>query len=60
GLARRGWYVDRQGPPPSLRCTVHAGHLHTVSAFVDDLRGALGDVDAAADQVSPASYGTVE
>ena len=60
GLARRGWYVDRQGPPPSLHCTVHAGHLDTVSAFVDDLRGALDDVDTAADQVSPASYGTVE
>ena len=25
-LWRRGWYVDRQGPPPSLHCTVNAVH----------------------------------
>ncbi|MGZ4674386.1 MAG: pyridoxal phosphate-dependent decarboxylase family protein, partial [Ilumatobacteraceae bacterium] len=26
GLWRRGWYVDRQGPPPSLHCTVSNVH----------------------------------
>ena len=24
GLLRRGWYLDRQGPPPSLHATVNA------------------------------------
>ena len=26
GLLRRGWYLDRQGPPPSLHSTVNAVH----------------------------------
>ena len=29
-LWRRGWYVDRQGPPPSLHCTVNAVHEHRI------------------------------
>src|SRR5262249_55247008 len=34
GLWARGWYVDRQGPPPSLHCTVTAGHEAYIDAFV--------------------------
>lgn len=60
GVARRGWYVDRQGPPPSLHCTVHAGHADTVSSFIDDLRGALTDTGSAAESISPSAYGTVD
>jgi len=37
-LWRRGWYVDRQGPPPSLHCTVSAVHDGKISEFVGDLR----------------------
>ena len=36
-LRSNGWYVDRQGPPDSLHCTVHAAHGHTMSTFIDDL-----------------------
>jgi glutamate/tyrosine decarboxylase-like PLP-dependent enzyme len=36
-LKERGWYVDQQGPPPSLHCTVHAGHVATLPAFIADL-----------------------
>jgi sphinganine-1-phosphate aldolase len=60
-LARQGWYCDRQGPPDSLHCTVHAGHEHTVDQFA----GAVAD-GAAAVRTQPAAageagaYGTVD
>ena len=38
-LWRRGWYVDRQGPPPSLHCTVSVVHDGKIEAFVADLHG---------------------
>jgi sphinganine-1-phosphate aldolase len=57
-LWKRGWYLDRQGPPASLHCTVNAVHSGRIPEFLEDLRavvthvgGALGDAGA---------YGTVE
>ena len=47
-LWRRGWYVDRQGPPPSLHCTVNAVHDGLIPAFAADLRAAVEQVEAAA------------
>lgn len=41
GLWRRGWYVDRQSPPPSLHCTVNAIHDGRIDDFVDDLRACV-------------------
>ncbi|MFM7897470.1 MAG: aspartate aminotransferase family protein, partial [Actinomycetota bacterium] len=35
-LRTRGWYVDRQGPPPSIHLTVNAVHATTVDAFIAD------------------------
>jgi sphinganine-1-phosphate aldolase len=43
-LRRRGWYVDRQGPPPSLHLTVNAVHESRVEGFLGDLRRALTSV----------------
>ena len=43
-LWRRGWYVDRQGPPPSLHCTVSVVHDGKIDAFVSDLRASLDEV----------------
>ncbi len=37
-LRARNWYVDRQSPPDSLHCTIHAGHSATIDEFIDDLR----------------------
>lgn len=57
-LAARGWYVDRQGPPPSLHLTVNAVHEHRVDDFVADLRecvAAIGDARGEA-----GAYGTME
>lgn len=36
-LARRGWYVDRQGPPASIHLTVNAVHGPLVAEFLSDL-----------------------
>lgn len=64
-LWSRGWYVDRQGPPPSLHCTVNAVHDGLVPAFLADLDDAVaasrtdGTTGAGAAGVTKA-YGTVE
>ena len=57
-LAERGWYVDRQTPPPSLHLTVNAVHANTAAAFLGDLAASL---DAVAGRSGDAgSYGTME
>ena len=43
-LWRRGWYVDRQGPPPSLHCTVNAIHAGRIPEFLADLDAAVAEV----------------
>jgi glutamate/tyrosine decarboxylase-like PLP-dependent enzyme len=43
-LWERGWYVDRQGPPPSLHCTVNAIHDGRIPEFLTDLRAAVNDL----------------
>jgi sphinganine-1-phosphate aldolase len=59
-LWRRGWYLDRQGPPPSLHCTVNAVHEGRIEAFVDDLNAAIDEVNAAKSSGAQGAYGTVE
>lgn len=60
GLWRRGWYVDRQGPPPSLHCTVNAVHAPVLDGFVADLRAAIAEARDAAARGDKGAYGTVE
>jgi glutamate/tyrosine decarboxylase-like PLP-dependent enzyme len=59
-LWRRGWYVDRQGPPPSLHCTVNAVHDGLIPEFLSDLRAAVDEVVAAHAHGDRGAYGTVE
>ncbi len=59
-LWRRGWYVDRQGPPASLHCTVNAIHTDKIDAFVADLHAAVAEVVAASATGDQGAYGTVE
>ena len=59
-LWRRGWYVDRQGPPASLHCTVSAVHDGKIPAFLSDLRDAVDEVTAVAARGDRGAYGTVE
>jgi hypothetical protein len=59
-LWRRGWYVDRQGPPPSLHCTVSVVHDGKIGEFVADLRASIDDVLADGKHGARGAYGTVE
>ncbi|HEY4330932.1 MAG TPA: aminotransferase class V-fold PLP-dependent enzyme [Ilumatobacteraceae bacterium] len=62
GLRGRGWFMDKQGPPPSVHMTMSAIHETTVADFITDLDRVL--VDSAATtrhrSTGPATYGTVE
>ncbi len=60
GLWRRGWYVDRQGPPPSLHCTVSNVHHGKIEHFVADLQAAIGEVAPSARAGQQGVYGTIE
>ncbi len=40
-LARRGWHLDRQGPPDSLHATVSQANAATTDEFLDDLAVAV-------------------
>jgi len=59
-LWRRGWYVDRQGPPASLHCTVNAVHAGRIAAFTTDLVAAVTLCRQRNDTGGAGSYGTVE
>jgi glutamate/tyrosine decarboxylase-like PLP-dependent enzyme len=59
-LWARGWYVDRQGPPPSLHCTVNAIHAGRIPEFLADLDDALAEVSSAGARGHRGAYGTVE
>ena len=59
-LWRRGWYVDRQGPPPSLHCTVSVVHDGLIEEFVADLQASLAEALAAPSTGRRAAYGTIE
>jgi glutamate/tyrosine decarboxylase-like PLP-dependent enzyme len=59
-LWRRGWYVDRQGPPASLHLTVNAIHDGKIGEFVDDLHASVAEVRATTASGAVGAYGTVE
>ncbi|MFM8955867.1 MAG: pyridoxal phosphate-dependent decarboxylase family protein, partial [Actinomycetota bacterium] len=61
-LRTGGWYVDRQGPPPSIHLTVNAVHAGTHEAFIADLHTAVAEIAAlpAARSRGAGSYGTLE
>jgi sphinganine-1-phosphate aldolase len=61
-LWRRGWFLDRQGPPASLHCTVNAVHATRIDDFVDALRDSVSEVlnAGSAQPSAQGAYGTVE
>ena len=59
-LWRRGWYVDRQGPPPSLHCTVNAVHAGKIEPFLADLDLAIAEATPISTTSAQGAYGTVE
>jgi glutamate/tyrosine decarboxylase-like PLP-dependent enzyme len=58
GLAARGWYIDRQAPPPSIHLTVNAIHAQTHHEFLADLTATLDAVGSASG--ASGTYGTLE
>ncbi|NCV96977.1 MAG: aspartate aminotransferase family protein [Acidimicrobiia bacterium] len=59
-LATRGWYVDRQQPPPSIHLTVNAVHARTYREFLIDLDAAVDEVAERAAKGTAGAYGTLE
>jgi glutamate/tyrosine decarboxylase-like PLP-dependent enzyme len=59
-LWRLGWYVDKQGPPASLHCTVNAVHRDLIDEFVGVLRTAIDTVLTSRTRGESGSYGTVD
>jgi len=59
-LWAKGWYVDRQSPPPSLHCTVMAGHDDVLGSFIDDLGRAVDIAIARKARGDVGTYGTIE
>ena len=59
-LWRRGWYLDRQGPPPSLHATVNAVHATVMSDFIAALHEAAAEVEDVQATGDAGAYGTVE
>ena len=59
-LVTRGWYVDRQQPPPSIHLTVNAVHAHTYREFLSDLDAAVDEVADRAAKGTAGAYGTVD
>ena len=59
-LWRRGWYVDKQGPPDSLHLTVNAVHGPHIQPFLAALAAAIDEVRSAPVTGDIGAYGTVE
>ncbi len=59
-LWRRGWYLDRQGPPTTLHCMVNAVHAGHLEDFEIDLRAAVDEVAASGSIGDRGAYGSIE
>jgi glutamate/tyrosine decarboxylase-like PLP-dependent enzyme len=57
-LWRRGWMVDKQGPPASMHLTVNAIHDGLIDEFAGDLRASVAAAHSTAAPGSPGAYAT--
>ena len=57
-LIQRGWYFDRQSPPPTVHLTVNAVHENTYKEFLTDLTDCLSVMENG--EGSAGSYATVD
>lgn len=57
-LQARDWYVDVQGPPPSIHLTVNAVHENVLEAFLSDLDAAAEEMATRSQQGHTGSAGT--
>src|SRR5438270_2113274 len=59
-MRRRGWYLDRQGPPDSLHLTVSAGNAPVVEEFLRDLQASVAEVGVLQTGDRTTNYATLE
>jgi glutamate/tyrosine decarboxylase-like PLP-dependent enzyme len=59
-VERRGWHLDRQGPPESLHATCMPVHAAVIDEFLADLQAAVGLVGAARPSDRGTSYAKLE
>jgi glutamate/tyrosine decarboxylase-like PLP-dependent enzyme len=59
-LFRRGWHLDRQGPPDSLHATCMPVHLPVIDEFLADLREAIAVVTGTAADDRSTNYAVLE
>ena len=60
GLFRRGWHLDRQGPPDSLHATCMPTHLPVIDEFLADLREAVAVVTGTSADDRSTNYAVLE
>jgi glutamate/tyrosine decarboxylase-like PLP-dependent enzyme len=59
-VERRGWHLDRQGPPESLHATCMPVHAAVIDEFLADLQAAVDLVGAARPSDRGTSYAKLE
>jgi glutamate/tyrosine decarboxylase-like PLP-dependent enzyme len=59
-LFRRGWHLDRQGPPDSLHATCMPVHLPVIDEFLADLREAVAVVTGTSADDRSTNYAVLE
>jgi sphinganine-1-phosphate aldolase len=59
-LQRRGWYLDRQGPPDSLHSTVSNSNTGVIDDFLAALAESAEEVRGTSADDRSTSYATLE
>ncbi len=59
-LSRRGWYLDRQGPPDSLHSTVSNSNTGVVDEYLDALQQSVDEVRGSSTDDRTTNYATLE
>ena len=57
-LIAKGWYLDKQAPPPSIHLTVNASHSPRIDEFLSDLGECIESLDST--KGTAGAYGTTE
>ncbi len=60
GLAARGWYHDRQGPPDSLHATVSRANASSIDEWIADLHAVVAEAGGQVTADRSTSYATLE
>ncbi|TSA53099.1 MAG: aspartate aminotransferase family protein, partial [Actinobacteria bacterium] len=55
----KGWYLDRQQPPPSLHCTINAVHHDKIEMMISDLNQCIESALNSTQSGDAGQYGTL-